>query len=476
MRKTCRTTVLAFLVALGALMTAGSAAANTYDDDSGKSFQNGNCLDLGVSRADGETTGGCGGWNQTTPSINGRPYVKYLAVTNGGTTTVIIDNTDGDASPLALSGSDVYAVVSPTNSCRPNQTPEAGVCYLIPNRVTVSLVHETSANNWSYDFTTSSSSTPSVTSDSVIDLIVGIRSTYSTLRWSWVNGIPNYWSTTTPVSPTAGDAHVKFTPKTMPVMTSGGCSQIPVSTCDIARADREVLQPNLLLSMDTTLDVGLAGVLFGTSSAFIGSLETTPIQAGSAPTLTYAAAAPHLNADGTLRTGNFYALLPSNILTLFGTSVAAFDPAILAIARTGDTGTFSTAWAPWTAAGNGSDGQFLTISNISFSAPKFRVTRASALASTTQKGSKAPSVKVGKTVSFAAIASGYSLKTSGSKLSAKVSTPKICKVVGKAIKGLKAGTCKGTLMVTPKKGKPSKKKFSLAVVGGKQLMFALHRR
>lgn len=474
MRKTCRTTVLAFLVALGALMTAGSAAAVTANN-SGQAFQNGNCLDDGV-------TSQCGGWDQTTPDVAGRPYVQYLAVTNGGTTTVIIDNTAGIASPLALNGSDVYAVVSPTNSCQPGQTPAAGVCYAIPNRVTVSLVHETSANNWSYDFTTSSSSTPSITSDSVIDLIVGIRSTYATLRWSWVNGVPNYWSTTTPVSPTAGDAHVKFTPKTMPVMTSGGCSQIPVSTCDIAQASREVLQPNLLLSMDTTLDVGLAGVLFGTSSAFIGSLETTPIQTGSAPTLTYAAAAPHLNADGTLRTGSFYALLPSSILTLFGTSVAAFNPAILAVDRTGDAGTFSTAWAPWTAAGNGSDGQFLTISNISFSAPKFQVSRAGGGSSNTntntniQKGSKAPSVKVGKTVSLAAIAGGYSLKTSGSKLSAKVSTPKICKVVGKAIKGLKAGTCKGTLMVTPKKGKPSKKSFSFAVVGGKRLMFALHRR
>ena len=466
MRKICRTSVLAFLVALGALMTAGSAAAVTANT-SGQAFQNGSCLDVG-------STGQCGGWDQTTPGRAGRPFIKYLAVTNGVTTTVIIDNAAGIESPLALNGSDVYAVVSPTNSCQPGQAP-GGFCYAIPNRVSVSLVHETALNSWSYDFTTSSSSTPSVTSDSVIDLIVGIRSTYATLRWSWVNGVPNYWSTTTPVSPTAGEAHVKFTPKTMPLMTSGGCSQIPVSTCDIAQASSENLQPTLLLSMDNTLDAGLAGVLFGTSSAFIGSLESTPIQAGSAPTLTYAAAAPHLNADGSARTGNFYALVPSNILTLFGTSVAAFDPAILAVARTGDPGTFSTAWAPWTAAGNGSDGQFLTISNISFSAPKFQVTRAStAQASNTQTVSKAPSVKVGKTVSLAAIAKGYSLKTSGSKLSAKVSTPKICKVVGKAIKGLKAGTCKGTLTVTPKKGKPSKKGFSFAVVGGKRLMLALH--
>ena len=461
MRTTWRLTVLALVLTLGGLLTAGSAAAVTANT-SGQAFQSGSCLDVG-------STSQCGGWDQTTPGRAGRPFIKYLAVTNGVTTTVIIDNAAGIESPLALNGSDVYAVVSPTNSCQPGQTP-GGFCYAIPNRVTVSLVHETALNSWSYDFTPpSSSSTPSVTSDSVIDLIVGIRSTYATLRWSWVNGVPSYWSTTTPVSPTAGEAHVKFTPKTMPLMTSGGCSQIPVSTCDIAQASSENLQPTLLLSMDNTLDPGLAGVLFGTSSAFIGSLETTPIQAGSAPTLTYAAAAPHLNADGSARTGNFYALVPSNILTLFGTSVAAFDPAILAIARTGDPGTFSTAWAPWTAAaGNGTDGQFLTISNISFSAPKFQVTRAS------QKGSTAPSVRAGKTVSFAAIASGYSLKISGSKLSAKVSTPKICKVVGKAVKGIKAGTCKGTLTVTPKQGKPSKKGFSFAVVGGKRLMFALH--
>ena len=144
--------------------------------------------------------------------------MQYLAVTNGGTTTVIIDNTAGVESPLALNGSDVYAVVSPTNSCQPLQNPTPGVCYAVPNRVSVSLVHETNnPNEWSYDFT-SATTTPSVTSDSVIDLVVGIRSTYSTLRWSWVNGTPNYWSTVTPVAPTAGEAHVKFTPKTIPVM------------------------------------------------------------------------------------------------------------------------------------------------------------------------------------------------------------------------------------------------------------------
>ena len=459
MHKTYRLTVLAILLTLGVLLTAGSAAATT--STSGQSFQNGNCLDVGV-------TSQCGGWDQTTPRVAGRPYVKYLAVTNGTTKTVIIDNTAGVESPLALDGSDVYAVVSPTNSCKPGQTPAVGVCYAIPNRVTVSLVHEEATpGRWSYDFT-SATTTPRVTSDSVIDLIVGIRSTYSTLRWSWVNGVPSYWSTVTPVAPTAGEAHVKFSPKTMPVMNDGsGCSQIPVSTCEIDRASDEVLQPNLLLSMDTTLDAGLAGVLFGTSSAFIGSLESTPIQEGNAPTLTYAAAAPHFNADGTTRKGNFYALLPSNILTLFGSSVDLFDPAILSVARTGDPGSFSTAWTTWKGtSGNGTDGQFLTISNITFSSPKFRVTRS---------GKKAkPSLRAGEKVSFSGVASVFGVRSPGSKLSAKVSTPKICKVMGAEIKGLKAGTCKGTLTIKPKRGKSSKKSFSFAVKGGRRLALALH--
>jgi hypothetical protein len=64
----------------------------------------------------------------------------------------------------------------------------------------------------------------------------------------------------------------------------------------------------------------------------------------------------------------------------------------------------------------------------------------------------------------------------GAKLSAKVSTPKVCKVVGKAIKGLAVGTCKGTFTITPKKGKPTKKAFTFKVTkAGKRLPVMLHR-
>jgi hypothetical protein len=282
---------------------------------------------------------------------------------------------------------------------------------------------------------------------------------------------------------------LRFSPRTMPVMNSGGCSQIPVSTCNITQADSERLQPQIILSMDDTLDVGLSGVLFGSAGAFIGSLESSPIVSGQTPTLTYGVAAPHLLAasdGGGDRSGTFYALVPSNILTLLGTSVDAFDQSILSVDRTGDAGTFSLGWAAWNANDNGTAGQFLTISNISFSAPKFQVTRRGGSSgntgnsSNTGKGNGSggtPSIKVGQKATFAQMLAVANTKTpAGAKLSAKVSTPKVCKVVGKAIKGLAVGTCKGTFTITPKKGKPTKKAFTFKVTkAGKRLPVMLHR-
>jgi hypothetical protein len=68
----------------------------------------------------------------------------------------------------------------------------------------------------------------------------------------------------------------------------------------------------------------------------------------------------------------------------------------------------------------------------------------------------------------------YKVKA-GSKVSAKVSTPKICGTAGNAIKGLKVGTCKGTITITPKKGKATKKAFTFKVTKtGKRLPLALH--
>ena len=52
----------------------------------------------------------------------------------------------------------------------------------------------------------------------------------------------------------------------------------------------------------------------------------------------------------------------------------------------------------------------------------------------------------------------------------------MCKVVGKTIKGLAVGTCRGTMTITPKKGKPTKKAFTFKVTkAGKRLPVMLHR-
>ena len=404
-----------------------------------------------------------------------------------GTTTVVVDNqTNSVQTPTPAAGTDLYAVVAPQNACKTGQAPAAGVCYDPPNRVSVYLEHLT-GTGWTENFTSSTSTNPAITTSSVVDLIIGFHSAYSSLRWSWVNGVPSYWQNTV-ANGADGQVEVRFSPRTVPVMTGGGgCSQIPVSTCDIAQASEERLQPQVLLSMDTTLDAGLTGALFGTESAFIGSLESSPIVAGQAPTLTYGIAAPHLNADGTARIGNFYALIPSSILTLFGTSVDAFDQNILSVDRTNDPGTFTIGWSAWDATTNGTAGQLLTISDISFSAPKFTVNRRSSSSSTATSGSSGTpntgkgggngKIKLGSTTPFSKIASSLGLRTSGgAKTTAKVSTPKVCAATKGGLKAITVGTCRGTITVTPKKGKPTKKNFTLAVTkSGKRLPVAFHR-
>ena len=479
-------TLVLALAALAAFAPSAFAIYNSAGAGDGATGQGGNGLDT--------ATGSMGGWSNTTATVTNRPYIAYLGITNPGSAEVpVIDNrVAAAASPnvLQIGGlgapySDIYAFVAPTNSCKIGQAPQDGVCYANPNRVSVYLSAELSNATWSNDMT-STTTLPNVTSNSTVHLIIGFRGPYSSLRWSWVDGIPSYWKNSV-VPGVGGTVEVKFTPKTMPVMNSGGCSQIPVSNCDITKADSEKLQPQIILSMDNTLDVGLTGVLFGSTSAFIGSLESSPIVAGQAPTLTYGIAAPHQNADGTDRRGTFYALVPSNILTLFGTSVDAFDQNILSVARTNDAGSFSIGWSAWNATDNGTAGQLLTISDISFSAPKFTVNRASSGSTATSGNSNSSAtgssnnrsnkVRVGSTTALTRILALLNLRTAaGSKTSAKTSTPKVCTATKTGIRAIATGTCRGTITVKPKKGKATKKSFTLVVTKtGKRLPVTLHR-
>lgn len=468
-RRSIAISAVAVAVTLG---TAGAASASP-------TVQNGDCFDV--------ATNDCGGWDRTGPpgnrlGANGRPFLKYLSVTNAGTETVVVDNRVAQVpTPTVIGSSNIYALVTPTNACKVGQNPAPNVCYEFPNRVTVSLSRPPAGGGgltWSDNFSAGPATTPSVTADSIVHMIVGFKSGYTALRWSWVSGEPTYWRST--VNPFGGEVELKFRPRTQPHMLAPPyCSGIPVSTCDIQRADEERLMPTVILSMDETLSAALSGALFGSSGAFIGSLEASPLDTPGGPTLTYGIAAPHLNADGSDRRGTFYALLQGSILGLFNTSTESFNQDILAVERTNGTGSFNLGWAPWSAAAQGTTGQFLTISDISFSAPKFAVKRRGSGAgdptnspSTGNPGAgprktarKRPTLKAKRTVGLAALARGFEIRTPrGAKLSVKVSTPKVCKATSAGIQGIKAGTCRATLTIKPRKGKSTKRSISFAVV------------
>ena len=73
-----------FLAAIVALLVAAPVMAQ--GTPTAAETQSGTCIDLAADNCY------AGAWSNTTPGVAGRPYVKYLAVTNNGTTTVVVDN------------------------------------------------------------------------------------------------------------------------------------------------------------------------------------------------------------------------------------------------------------------------------------------------------------------------------------------------------------------------------------------------
>lgn len=441
-----RTFVL-FATALVALALAGVASAETATEK-----QAGDGYDTATAQA--------GGWSGTTPGVAGRPFIKRFAITNGGVETVVIDNPGGTAVPTPAAGTDIYAFVSPTNACRVGQAPTSGQCYAVPNRVGIGIQRQ-DGQGWT-DNLTGATTTPAITEASTIEIVIGFQAAYSSLRWTWLNGEPTYWSSTVN-NGAGGDVTVRIAPSTAPQITQeaaqAGCSRIPVETCDVQTSPSEQLRVEMVLSMDDTLDPAFAGSVFASKAAFIGSLDSSPIQPGAPVSLTYGIAAPSLLPDGSPRRGTFYALLPEPLLTLLGTSNSTFDPSLMSVSRqAGSTaqGTDTVGWSQWTAAANGTAGRFLTISDISFSAPKFTVQRASKL-----------TLRKGKRVGLATVASFNRVRVrKGARLSATVANAsrRICRVKGRNVTGLKPGRCRLTLIVKPKRGKATRKTVSFRVV------------
>jgi hypothetical protein len=222
----------------------------------------------------------------------------------------------------------------------------------------------------------------------------------------------------------------------------------------------------MVLSLDTTLSAAFAGALFATNAAVIGSLD---VASGETPSLTYGIAGPHRLSDGTVRKGKFYGFLSDAVLeSQFKIAATETDMTkVLSIARTAeskstaDAGTDTVAWTKWSAADNGTDGRLVTISDISFSAPKFKVTKVGASGSSSTKSTSGAAVQGVSGLKFTTKARTITLTGSGvagitykaTATLGAVTKSASCKLAGTkltcTLKATKAGAWK--VKVTPSK-------------------------
>lgn len=417
-------------------------------------------------------------WPDSTAGVAKRPYIKRLSITNGGTETVVIANETSPGVPTLATASPAYNVtgtIAGYNICAQGQT---SMCYPNPNRVAFTLVYIDTGNNNSnrrnFDGVTTN---PVVNADSIIDVTIALNELGSTLGWTWMNGTPLYWETSG-LGTSTGTVRVKYKMAMMPQPNQ--CTAIPVSTCDVESVSGEHLMTELILSLDTTLPAGFKGALFATEGAFIGSLDVIPGGNGVAPQLTYGIAAPKFMSNGTTeRRGKFYAVLSDTSLKdQFNVSADATNESmasLMNITRKSDTtkrGSDTIAWTKWTAATNGTAGRMVSISDISFSAPKFLVTAPSTTTTTTTApatsgssgaptaSNSSPSVRLGGTVSRSTIASSANISIpAGAKVTLSIATAskKICSLSGTSVRGTGKGSCSVTISVTPKATKKTPK-------------------
>ena len=398
-----------------------------------------------------------GGWSNTTSLVAGRPYVTAFSVDGvSKLTTTPSGPTDAQWS------TGLRVVVTATNSCKVGQLPAAGVCYANPNRIDITMAYG-DQDSVSTNFGHSSASSYAITENSEIDMTVNLNTLAPSLGWTWLNGLPSYWK----VDPIAKTVRIKFKPRYMPSSTGidSQCSTIPVSTCSTDTATSEMLQATMVISVDNTAAL-FAGALFASAGAIIGSLEvptfsTTNLASNS---LTYGIAAPSkfatdftpagASTPGGVRKGSFYGFVPNTLLSSgFGLTDPTQASSLMSIARTSSTtatGTDTVTWASWDEATNGTAGQFVSITDITFSAPKFQMSRKATT-------SAAVSVGKGKSRSKTAILTDVGVTLAkGEKATIKIakSSSKICSVSGSKVKAKKkAGTCSYTVTVKNKKGK-----------------------
>lgn len=328
------------------------------------------------------TSGSQGQWGDMAGGVASRPYVRSLAVINGGVSIPVI--TGGTASAPTTAAGDVTAVVAPVNLCKTGQSPSPGSCYATPNRVSVQLVYATGSDDVmhsdgiNFAAPTTALNQP-VTSSTVFDMTIALNTLGQTLRWSWANGDLVRWETSNLGTPDAA-VRIQFRPSQTPSIdwsaapAGNGCTATPIFNCDIAQAAGEYLGASLLLSLDNTMNPALTGAVFATQGAVSGFLD--PQGTAEAPALDMQIASSHLTSTGALNTGRLKAFLPSQtLLNLYGV-LPSDASGFFAATRSGSAGTNSApTFTEWTAAANGSEGVLVDVRDITFSVPTYKVVR-----------------------------------------------------------------------------------------------------
>ena len=420
-----------------------------------------------------------GNWSDLSGGASGRPYVASLSVTTNGVTTSIVANGTATTAAPTASGS-VTAVVAPYNLCKTGSTNN---CYATPNRVGITLAYVKQAGQLGHNFSAPTATlSPAVTATSVFDMTIGLNSVGKKLGWTWMNGTPSFWKTEN-LGQDNATARVKFSLSEAPGIDyqdqkAQQCTTIPVSVCDADKSTQDTLGMQMVLSLDTTLSAAFAGALFATNAAVIGSLD---VSSGETPSLTYGIAGPHRLSDGTVRKGKFYGFLSDAVLeSQFKIAATETDMTkVLSVARTAeskstaDAGTDTVAWAKWTAADNGTDGRLVTISDISFSAPKFKVSKVGASGSGSAKSGSGTALKAPSGMKFTTKARTITLSGSGvagitykaTATLGAVTKSASCKLAGTkltcTVKATKAGSWK--VKVTPSKSGATGAAWSRAI-------------
>lgn len=314
------------------------------------------------------------GWEDMAGGVAARPYVVSMTVINAGVSTPVI--TGGTTSASAVPSGQVTAVVSAFNLCRAGQAPVQGACYATPNRVGLTVGYSAGESD-GYNFAEPSVPvTPTINSESIIDMTVALNTLGQSLRWTWINGDLLYWQTTN-LGQGNAMVHIRFKPATAPYLRQfpqgNGCTATPIFNCSLPTAEGQVLTASMVFSLDNTLDPSLTGAAFATQNAIYGYLQ--PGGSSSAPALEIQMASTHTNAEGAPQRGTLQAFIPAAALIHYYGVLPVDATSAFTTTRAGDPGTNEPPqYEAWTTATNGSEGLLATIKGVSFSVPNYRVT------------------------------------------------------------------------------------------------------